>query len=110
MWANMYIPPIVNRIDSLLEGLEFNSSAVVLFPYLCGFETPITGRRSPWYDAFTEQTILQYEYDQNIRYWYRTGLEIHLEDNLTLPFLTDLVQVFINGSNATHQCQQPNRV
>jgi len=72
-WANIYVPPIVTRINKLLQGLQFNSSDVTVFPYLCGFETQITGRRSPWCDVFTEEETLQYEYAQDIRYWYGTG-------------------------------------
>jgi len=72
-WANIYVPPIVTRINKLLQGLQFNSSDVTVFPYLCGFGTQITGRRSPWCDVFTEEETLQYEYAQDIRYWYGTG-------------------------------------
>ncbi|KAK5114951.1 hypothetical protein LTR85_009989 [Meristemomyces frigidus] len=104
IWAGTYLPPIVDRINSLLEGLQFNSSDVVLFPYLCGFETQITGRRSPWCDTFTETEILQYEYAQDIRYWYGSGLgaQAQVDKYLMLPFLTELVQVFVNGPNASY--------
>lgn len=102
IWANIYLPPIVKRINSLVSGLNFTSSDVVQFPYLCGFETPITGRRSPWCDVFTEDEILAYEYAQDIRYWYGTGLGTQLEQNLMLPVLTELVQRFLDGPNATY--------
>ncbi|KAK3671832.1 hypothetical protein LTR78_008197 [Recurvomyces mirabilis] len=102
-WANIYVPPIVKRINSLFRGnLNFTASDVTQFPYLCGFETQITGRRSPWCDAFTQQEILAYEYSQDIRYWYGTGLGTKLEKNLMLPFLTALVQRFVDGPNATY--------
>ncbi|KAK4505117.1 hypothetical protein PRZ48_003080 [Zasmidium cellare] len=101
-WANIYLPPIVKRINALLHGLQFNSSDVNIFPYLCGFETQITGHRSPWCDIFTEEEILQYEYAQDIRYWYGTGLGTDLEKNMMLPFLTALVQRFVDGPNATY--------
>lgn len=104
IWADLYLPPIVERINSLLDGLQFNTSDVVLFPYLCGFETQITGRRSPWCDTFTETEILQYEYAQDIRYWYGSGLgaQAWVDKYLMLPFLTDLVQVFVDGPNASY--------
>lgn len=101
-WANIYLPPIVKRINGLLKGLEFNSSDVNIFPYLCGFETQITGKRSPWCDVFTQQEILEYEYAQDIRYWYGTGLGTDLEKNMMLPFLTALLRRFIDGPNATY--------
>ncbi|KAK6396782.1 hypothetical protein LTR65_008680 [Meristemomyces frigidus] len=104
IWADIYLPPIVSRVNSLLNGLQFNSSDVVLFPYLCGFETQITGRRSPWCDTFTEREILQYEYAQDIRYWYGSGIgaQAQVDKYLMLPFLTDVVQVFVNGPNISY--------
>ncbi|KAF2158421.1 hypothetical protein M409DRAFT_71657 [Zasmidium cellare ATCC 36951] len=101
-WAEIYLPPIVNRINTLLHGLHFNSSDVNIFPYLCGFETQIAGKRSPWCDVFTDDEILQYEYAQDLRYWYGTGLGTDLEKNMMLPFLTALVQRFVDGPNATY--------
>ncbi|GAB7349306.1 hypothetical protein MBLNU459_g8447t1 [Dothideomycetes sp. NU459] len=102
-WANIYLPPIAARINKLLKGgLQFNSSDVVQFPYLCGFESQITGRRSPWCDVLTDDEIIQYEYAQDIRYWYGSGLGTSLDKNLMLPFLTAVVQRFVDGPNATY--------
>lgn len=107
-WADVYLPPIVTRINSLLSGLEFNSSDITSFPYLCGFETQITGRRSPWCDVFTESEILQYEYAQDIRYFYGTGPGTELESNLMLPFITAILERFTDGPNATYTSSSAN--
>lgn len=101
-FANIYLPPIVARINHKLKGLQFNTSDVVLFPYLCGFESQITGRRSPWCDILTEQEVLQYEYAQDIRYWYGTGLGTSLDKQLMLPFLTAVIQRLVDGPNTTY--------
>lgn len=101
-WADVYLPPIVTRINKLLTGLHFNSSDVVQFPYLCGFETPINGRKSPWCDVFTEEETLAYEYAQDIRYWYGSGLGTTVDQKLMLPFLTAVVQRLVDGPNATY--------
>ncbi|KAK5715452.1 hypothetical protein LTR15_010096 [Elasticomyces elasticus] len=101
-WADIYVPPIVDRINRLFSGLQFNSSDVTLFPVLCGFETQITGRHSPWCDVLTEHEIMNYEYAQDIRYWYGTGPGTQLEKDLMLPFLTALVQRFVDGPSATY--------
>ena len=94
------MPPIVERINKLPTGLQFNSSDVVLFPYLCGLETQITGRRSPWRIVFNEHETLQYEHAQNIRYWYGTGLGAQLERKVMVPFLAALVQRMVDGPDA----------
>ncbi|KAK5116667.1 hypothetical protein LTR62_007341 [Meristemomyces frigidus] len=102
-WQNIYTPPIVERINKLFTGnLNFTVSDILTFPYLCGFETQITGRTSPWCATFTEREFLDYEYAQDIRYWYGTGLGTQLEKNLMLPFLTQLVQRFVDGPNTTY--------
>lgn len=101
-WADIYLPSIVQRINSQLNGLKFTASDITNFPYLCGFETQITGRRSPWCDVFTDEEILQYEYAQDIRYYYGTGPGTDLESNLMLPFITAIVERFVDGPNATY--------
>lgn len=67
-WANIYLPPIVARINKLVPGLNFTASDVVQFPVLCGFETQITGKTSPWCNVFQKNEIEQFEYAQDIRY------------------------------------------
>jgi acid phosphatase len=101
-WAGIYLPPIVERINKRLSGLNFTSDDITSFPYLCGFETQITGRRSPWCDVFTEEETLQYEYAQDIRYYYGTGPGTELESNLMLPFIAAIVERFTDGPNATY--------
>lgn len=101
-WANIYLPPIANRINSLVHGLNFTTSDVSLFPYLCGFESQITGKTSPWCSVLTESETLDYEYAQDIRYYYGTGPGTDLEKNLMLPFLTALIQRFVDGPNASY--------
>ena len=79
-----------------------NTSDVSIFPVLCGFETPITGQRSPWCDVLTEQETLNFAYAQDLRYWYGSGLGTTVDKKLMLPFLTAVVQRFVDGPNATY--------
>lgn len=102
-WAGIYLPPIVKRINKHLSGLEFTSDDVSIFPYLCGFETQITGHRSPWCSVFKESEILQYEYAQDIRYWYGSGLGTDLEWKMMLPLLTDIVKHLVDGPDKSYK-------
>jgi acid phosphatase len=104
IWNNIYLPPIVDRVAKLVPGINFTTTDVSIFGYLCGFETQITGRRSPWCDTLTEEEFLQYEYAQDIRYWYGDGGlgTTGVGRYMMLPFLTDLVSVFVNGPNASY--------
>ena len=73
-WAAVYLPPITARLNALISGnLTFSTSDVSLFPYLCGLETQITGTQSPWCDVFNSTELLQYEYAQDLRYYYGSG-------------------------------------
>ena len=108
-WADVYLPPIVERINARVSGgLNFTADDITSFPYLCGFETQITGSRSPWCDVFTEEEILQYEYAQDIRYYYGTGPGTTLNSNLMLPFLTAIIERFVDGPNATYTSTSNN--
>jgi len=102
-WQNIYLPPIQSRLNRQIRGgFQFTTTDVSIVPYLCGFETQITGSRSPYCDIFSEEEILQYEYGQDLRYWYGTGLRTGIEKNMMLPVLKGLIQRFVDGPNATY--------
>ncbi|KAF4536891.1 Histidine phosphatase superfamily clade-2 [Lasiodiplodia theobromae] len=102
-WDATYLPPATARINSLLSGdLAFATTDVGIFAYLCGFETQIVGRRSPWCGTLTEAEFLQYEYAQDLRYWYGSGPGNAVAKATMLPFLLGLVQRFQDGPNATY--------
>lgn len=85
-WAAIYIPPIQARLNAQVQGaFNFSSGDISSIPYLCGFETQITGRRSPFCDILTESEVLGYEYAQDLRYWYGTGLGSDIEKYQMLP-------------------------
>jgi acid phosphatase len=110
-WDNKYQPPIQRRLNKMLKGsFQFTQSDVDTIPYLCGFESQITGSRSPWCDVFTEDEILQYEYSQDLRYWYGTGLGTDIEKYLMLPVLQGVVNRFVDGPNATYKNFVPPKV
>ena len=102
-WANIYLPPIAKRLNGLITGsLNLTTDDVVQFPYLCGFETQITGTTSPWCSVFNETELQAYEYAQDIRYYYGSGPGAEKNGTLMLPFLTALVQQLIDGPNTTY--------
>ncbi|KAF2771338.1 multiple inositol polyphosphate phosphatase [Teratosphaeria nubilosa] len=103
-WQDIYLPPFQARVASLVPGINFSTTDISIFPYLCGFETQITGKLSPWCNTFTEEEGLQYEYAQDLRYWYGDGGlgTTGPGRNLMLQFLTDLVNVFVSGPNASY--------
>jgi hypothetical protein len=102
-WDSIYLPPIQKRLNRLIKGdFQFTQADVSIIPYLCGFESQITGKRSPWCNIFTDEEILQYEYAQDLRYWYGSGLGMDIEKYLMVPVVDGLVKRFVDGPKATY--------
>ncbi|KAJ9245274.1 hypothetical protein DTO169E5_1141 [Paecilomyces variotii] len=101
-WDSIYLPPITKRLNNLLKGnLTFSDSDVSNFPYLCGFESQITGSRSPWCDVLENEEILQYEYRQDLRYYYGTGPGAEKNMTVMMPVLQGVVDLLQKGPNTT---------
>ncbi|KAF9883844.1 hypothetical protein FE257_002735 [Aspergillus nanangensis] len=101
-WDKIYLPPITKRLNRLISGnLTLTDSQVGIFPYLCGFETQITGHVSPWCDVFTKEEILQYEYRQDLRYYYGTGAGAGKNMTVMLPILQGVVDLLEQGPGVT---------
>ncbi|KAL5115349.1 hypothetical protein ACEQ8H_006725 [Pleosporales sp. CAS-2024a] len=102
-WIAIYVPPIQARVNSKLQGFNFTAGDIQQIPYLCGFETQITESRSPFCDLLTEEEIENYEYAQDLRYWYGNGLGNGVAKYQMLPVLDMVVQRFIDGPNVVYQ-------
>ena len=97
-WANVYIPPIQERLQELIDGnLTFTQTDISQMPYLCGFESQITGRLSPWCSVFTDEELKQYEYANDLRYYYGIGPGTDLNQKMMTPFLKSLVGLLKEG-------------
>ena len=102
VWDAIYLPPIVERLRPFVEGdLDLNTTDLSVFPYLCGFESQITRRESPFCAVFTPEEVLQYEYRQDLRYWYGTGLGAYNNGSVQLPLIQGIVDVLAAGPNAS---------
>jgi len=66
-------------------------------PYLCGFESQITGTLSPWCGVFSDAELKQYEYSQDLRYYYGMGPGTDLPSKMMLPYLNTLVGLLAQG-------------
>jgi hypothetical protein len=97
-WANIYIPPIQKRLQAMITGnLTLTANDISQMPYLCGFESQITGRLSPWCNIFTDEELKQYEYSNDLRYYYGVGPGTKLESTMMMPFLNSLVGLLRQG-------------
>ncbi|KAF8985820.1 histidine phosphatase superfamily [Cyathus striatus] len=93
VWDAVYLLPIRERLGRLVKGnLTLMEGDVSLFPYHCGFEMQIVGKPSPWCGVFTEDEILEYEYRQDLRYWYGTGSNSPTK-NVMLPIVHSIANI-----------------
>jgi hypothetical protein len=97
-WNNIYIPPIQRRLQQLIKGnLTLTANDISQIPYLCGFESQITGLLSPWCGVLTDEEFKQYEYANDLRYYYGIGPGTELEKTMMTPFLDALMGLFAQG-------------
>jgi hypothetical protein len=89
-WA----PKALKLINSLISGnLTFDETDILFFPYLCGYESQITGRLSPWCGVLTEDEL---------RYYYSVGpCSDGPACKLFLPFLESLTTPLSKGPGQT---------
>lgn len=79
-------------------NLTFTQSDILFFPYLCGYESQITGNLSPWCAVFTEDELRSYEYSQDLSYFYGVGPgSSGPAKKVFLPFLDGLISLLQQG-------------
>ncbi|CAD6446869.1 cdbe87df-5a4d-46a6-865a-c115761b38db [Sclerotinia trifoliorum] len=97
-WNSIYLPPIQARLESLITGnLKFSTTDISIMPYLCGFESQITGKLSAWCGVFTDEELKKYEFAQDLRYYYGMGPGEDLSSRMMLPYLNALVGILEQG-------------
>ncbi|KAI8821987.1 histidine phosphatase superfamily [Fimicolochytrium jonesii] len=102
-FAATYLPQMTARLNSKIRGgFNFTTADVYIMPYLCGFETQITGKRSPWCGLFAPHEFEAYEYAQDLRYYFGHGPGNRLAGKVMLPFLSAVIDRFVDGPDATY--------
>ncbi|KAJ5983413.1 phosphoglycerate mutase-like protein [Penicillium waksmanii] len=98
-----WVPRALKRINSLVKGnLTFDETDILFFPYLCGYESQITGNLSPWCGVFTEDELRNYAYSQDLSYYYGVGPGADgPAPVLFLPFLESLTELLSKGPSQT---------
>ncbi|KAF5502436.1 Acid phosphatase PHO1 [Colletotrichum aenigma] len=101
-WNDVWIPPVLERLQALItSNLTLTENDVSQIPYLCGYESQITGRLSPWCDIFSDEEFLQYEYFQDLRYYYGVGPGTDIPSKMMTPYLNALMALFGEGPSVT---------
>lgn len=83
-------------------NLTFDETDILFFPYLCGYESQITGNLSPWCSVFTQDELKHYAYSQDLSYYYDVGPGADgPAPKLFLPFLESLTTLLSRGPGQT---------
>lgn len=100
-WNAIWLPRYIQRLSKLIVGnLTLLDSEWNNFPYICGFESQITGRLSPFCNTFTQEELEQYEYQQDLRYYYGVGPAANVSSKMMVPFLSSLIERLLDGPGA----------
>ncbi|KAG8745066.1 hypothetical protein FRC10_008918 [Ceratobasidium sp. 414] len=97
VWDDLHVPNIVRRLQKYVKGVDLTASDITLIPHLCGFETQILNKLSPFCEIYTEPEFKRYEYRQDLRYYYGTGPASGLPGTLMLPYLDATATLLLNG-------------
>lgn len=102
IWTTKFVPPIKQRLQAMIKGnLTLTDGDILQIPYLCGFESQITGRLSPWCGVFTDDELKSYEYYNDLRYYYGIGPGTDLPSQMMMPFVNLLVSLLKQGPSIT---------
>ncbi|PYI13960.1 phosphoglycerate mutase-like protein [Aspergillus violaceofuscus CBS 115571] len=98
-WDATWMPAAIKRINALVSGnLTFTETDLTFFPYLCAYESQITGRLSDWCNVFTQDELTKYAYSQDLSYWYGVGPGSSDPTRLLfLPFLESFLDLLAQG-------------
>ncbi|KAG9308985.1 histidine phosphatase superfamily [Chiua virens] len=65
VWAEEYIPSIVDRLNDLIPGIAFSSDDIHGALYACPYDLAARDT-SPWCDAFTKRELRSFEYELDL--------------------------------------------
>lgn len=87
-YKEKYTKPIIERFKNLAPGLNFTADDIVGMQELCGYETVIRGS-SPFcnLDVFTPDDFLNFEYMNDIQYFYNAGYANPISGVLGFPWV-----------------------
>ncbi|KAJ4286746.1 hypothetical protein N0V90_012998 [Kalmusia sp. IMI 367209] len=87
-YKKKYTKPIIERFNNLAPGLNFTADDIVGMQELCGYETVIRGS-SPFcsLELFTANEFLDFEYMNDIQYFYNAGYANPISGVLGFPWV-----------------------
>jgi len=71
-WAKIYTPPIIQRLQPFITGVDFSTTDIVAMQQICAYESVTLGF-SRFCGLFTEGDWESFEYFIDLQFWYSNG-------------------------------------
>ena len=98
VWIDVFVPPIMARLNRDLPGANLTDSEVIYLMDLCPFHTVAssTGQISLFCDLFTEEEWHQYDYFESVGKYYGYGNGNPLGPSQGVGFTNELIARMTN--------------
>lgn len=106
IWASIFTPTIVARLNSNLPGVNFTSESVIDLMSICPFHTVANelGHVSPFCELFSEDEWHAYNYYQTLSKYYKYSWGNPLGPTQGVGFTNELIARMTNRPVNDHTC------
>jgi hypothetical protein len=103
-WVNVFVPPIIERLESDLPGAKLGKGDIISLMDLCPFNTVASpnGALSAFCNLFTEQEWQQYDYYESLGKWYGYANGNYFGATNGVGFVNELVARLTNSPVVDH--------
>ncbi|KAJ4985263.1 histidine acid phosphatase [Stagonosporopsis vannaccii] len=100
-FQEVYTAPIIERFRDLAPNFNWTANDITAMQQLCGYETVIRGS-SPFcsLELFSADEWLQFEYMNDIQYFYNAGYGNEISGVLGFPWLNATAQQLLAGNSS----------
>ncbi|KAJ7721557.1 phosphoglycerate mutase-like protein [Mycena maculata] len=91
---------IAARLNKFLDGLVLDATDIGVMQDLCGFQAEIDGD-TRFCDVFEDSEWLDYEYADDLNYYYGSGPGNPFSDTVGFPWLKAISDLFVLGPDKT---------
>ncbi|KAK2051030.1 histidine acid phosphatase [Colletotrichum caudatum] len=70
-WRDIFTPPIIDRLNRNLPGIDLTADDILTIMHLCPFNTVVHGTMSQFCDLFTLEEFKDLEYYETLEKYYR---------------------------------------
>ncbi|EPQ54845.1 phosphoglycerate mutase-like protein [Gloeophyllum trabeum ATCC 11539] len=99
-WQDQYTAPIIARFNAAVPGFNFTVDDVFGMQELCGYDTVIRNR-TEFCNLFSVQEWLDFEYANDLMYFYSIGYGNPIGPQLGLPWLRASLDILKSDQNST---------